>query len=142
MVALLVALLMWGGSRVAPPWTMPAPFLRPLAIALICLALAVDLAALREFRRARTTVSPLSPESASTLVRSGVYRWSRNPMYVGLTLLLGAWSLWLGSVWALLGPVALVLYLSRFQIAPEERVLSAKFGADYEAYRAAVRRWL
>ncbi|MEB0160908.1 isoprenylcysteine carboxylmethyltransferase family protein, partial [Pseudomonas sp. AH2 (2023)] len=91
--------------------------------------------------RSRTTVNPLRPDKAAALVSGGVYRVTRNPMYVGMMLLLVAWAVYLDSAWVLAGPVAFVAYITRFQIAPEERVLRAKF-ADFDAYAARVRRWL
>jgi protein-S-isoprenylcysteine O-methyltransferase Ste14 len=94
------------------------------------------------FRRARTTVNPTTPEKATALVSSGAYRITRNPMYVGLAWVLVAWAVFLSSGWALLGVVAFVLYIGRFQIAPEERALAQLFGSEYAAYRARVRRWL
>jgi protein-S-isoprenylcysteine O-methyltransferase Ste14 len=75
-------------------------------------------------------------------VVSGPFRFTRNPMYLGLTSLLFAWATYLGSPLAVLGPVAFVLYITRFQIMPEEQAMAAKFGADYEAYRKTVRRWI
>ena len=81
-------------------------------------------------------------DTTTTLVRSGVFRLTRNPMYLGLLLILLAWALFLGSGWSLLGPVVFVIYLNRFQILPEERVLAAKFGVEYAAYRKCVRRWI
>src|SRR6185436_8035975 len=94
------------------------------------------------FRRARTTVNPMKPESASSLVASGVYRITRNPMYVGLVLVLVAWATFLAAPLALLGPLAFVLYIGRFQIAPEEVALTKRFGTEYADYKAKVRRWL
>lgn len=94
------------------------------------------------FRRAQTTFNPLQPETSSTLVSSGIYAVTRNPMYVGFLLVLVAWGVLLSSVWAMIGPIAFVIYIVRFQILPEERVLSEKFGADYLAYREKVPRWL
>jgi protein-S-isoprenylcysteine O-methyltransferase Ste14 len=76
------------------------------------------------------------------LVTTGIYHHTRNPMYVGLLLVLLGWVSFLCSVIALLGLVAFVIYITRFQIVPEERVLLAKFGADYAEYLARVRRWL
>jgi protein-S-isoprenylcysteine O-methyltransferase Ste14 len=92
--------------------------------------------------RRGTTVNPLQPETASALVTSGVYRLSRNPMYAGFLLCLCGWGCYLGNAYALLGPVAFVLYMNRFQIIPEERALERIFGAEYDAYRRMVRRWL
>ena len=73
---------------------------------------------------------------------SGVYRITRNPMYLGLLLILIAWAVFLSSAWLLLGPLTFVLYMNRFQIGPEERALSAMFGNSYAEYKARVRRWL
>jgi protein-S-isoprenylcysteine O-methyltransferase Ste14 len=94
------------------------------------------------FHRRGTTVNPLQPETASALVTSGVYRLSRNPMYAGFLLCLCGWGCYLGNAYALLGPVAFVLYMNRFQIIPEERALERIFGAEYDAYHRMVRRWL
>jgi protein-S-isoprenylcysteine O-methyltransferase Ste14 len=94
------------------------------------------------FRRAATTISPVDIDAASALVTGGSYRLSRNPMYVGLTCLLLGWAVYLAAPWTLLGPLAFVLYVTRFQIVPEERVMIAKFGRDYVAYQARTRRWL
>jgi protein-S-isoprenylcysteine O-methyltransferase Ste14 len=94
------------------------------------------------FFTARTTVDPMHPEAASSLVTSGVYKWSRNPMYLGFALILVAWSLYLANAAALVVPMAFVAYMTRFQIIPEERTLEAKFGPVFLNYRAKTRRWL
>ena len=109
-------------------------------IALIGAAFAI--AGFVSFRRAKTTVSPVKPHLASSLVSSGVYAVTRNPMYVGLMFVLVAWAVLLSSPFALVGPLAFYLYIGRFQIEPEERVLANLFGSDYANYRARVRRWL
>jgi protein-S-isoprenylcysteine O-methyltransferase Ste14 len=141
-VALLVALAMWGASRGAH--SLPAAGLArlPLAGALAVVGAAFDLSGLLAFRRAQTTINPMKPQSASSMVRSGVYRVTRNPMYLGLVFLLCGWAAFLWSWWALLGPFAFAAYIARFQIAPEERALTKLFGAEYLAYKAKVRRWL
>lgn len=142
LVALLIAAAMWFAVPQRASFELPL-LVRVVVLVVIGLAgAAIALAANLEFKRARTTINPFKPEDSSALVTSGIYRFTRNPMYVGLTLVVLGWAAFLCSVWALLGPVALVLYLSRFQIAPEERVLAAKFGAAYAEYTARVRRWL
>ncbi|HEV8646728.1 MAG TPA: isoprenylcysteine carboxylmethyltransferase family protein [Burkholderiales bacterium] len=141
-VAVLLAGAMWGISLVAPLLEVSA-FIRVAAAATIALiGGGFSLAGVISFRRARTTVNPMKPETTSSLVCSGIYRLTRNPMYVGLLFVLVAWAVFLSSAWALLGPLAFVLYINRFQIAPEERVLSAMFGTRYSAYKSRVRRWL
>ena len=96
----------------------------------------------RTFWRNRTTIDPVELGRASALVTGGVFRLSRNPMYVGFTATLVGWAVCLAAPWALFGPVAFVLFTTRFQIIPEERVMRAKFGQVYDDYRAQVRRWL
>lgn len=94
------------------------------------------------FGRAKTTIDPVQIDRASRLVTTGIYRTTRNPMYVALTLLLCAWTAWLNHPLAAFGPVFFALYITRFQIIPEERALSKKFGVAYEDYRRSVRRWI
>jgi protein-S-isoprenylcysteine O-methyltransferase Ste14 len=94
------------------------------------------------FRQAKTTINPVAPEKASSVVTGGIYSCTRNPMYVGLTAVLVGWAIWLSPPWVLFGPVAFMLYMTRFQIIPEEHVMSSKFGRAYDDYRQRVRRWL
>jgi protein-S-isoprenylcysteine O-methyltransferase Ste14 len=141
-VALLVAVMMWGISKATPAVEMPSLIRIMTAIAIALTGVGVALSGVIAFRHAKTTVNPLRPETTSSIVTSGVYRFTRNPMYVGLALALLAWAVYMASAWALLGVVAFILYMNRFQIVPEERVLSRMFGAAYSAYRAKVRRWL
>jgi len=141
-VALLLAAgMVWLATwPPAWPWSGEARFL--LVAVLVLLGLLFDLAGLLVFLRQRTSINPLRPERASALVTNGVYRFTRNPMYVGLCCLLLALAVFLRSPWALLGPVLFVAWITRFQIVPEERILEGKFGEDYRAYRTRVRRWL
>jgi protein-S-isoprenylcysteine O-methyltransferase Ste14 len=141
-VAAVAALAMWCVSLLAPPLKMPATLRLVACTAFAIVGLVFGIAGVVSFHRARTTVNPTKPEAASALVSSGIYRVTRNPMYVGLSFVLFAWAIFLSSAWALLGLLAFVLYIGRFQIAPEERALAKLFGSEYTAYRARVRRWL
>jgi protein-S-isoprenylcysteine O-methyltransferase Ste14 len=142
LVALATALLMWLIARAAPMLTLAMPAHRFVAACIAAAGVAVAAMGIVQFRRARTTVNPLHPERASSLVTSGIYRLTRNPMYLGLLLALIAWAIFLASA---LAPVALpgfVLYMNRFQIRPEESALTALFGEQFVAYKSRVRRWL
>ena len=141
-VAALIAAAMWGISLLTPVLDVPLFTRISAAIILVLAGAGFSLAGVISFRRAKTTVNPMKPETATSLVSSGIYSVTRNPMYVGLLLVLIAWATYLSSAWALLGPVGFVLYISRFQIAPEERALSTLFGSEYTAYQSKVRRWL
>lgn len=141
-VAALAAVAMWDIEVLAPLVDAPAAIRVPLAIVLALTGAAFDLSGLIAFRRSKTTANPMKPDKAAALVCSGVYRLTRNPMYVGLAFVLVAWAVYLSCAWALLGPVAFVLYMNRFQIQPEERALATLFGSRYTAYKSGVRRWL
>jgi protein-S-isoprenylcysteine O-methyltransferase Ste14 len=141
-VGALVALFMWSISGLGPrlPITPGVSYL--LAGLFAASGLTFDLLGILAFRASRTTINPLKPERASALVTGGVYRVTRNPMYVGMTLLLLAWACYLAAVLPFVGPILLVLYLTRFQIQAEEKVLRGIFGEAYSSYAARVRRWL
>jgi protein-S-isoprenylcysteine O-methyltransferase Ste14 len=142
LVALIMAALMWAAAQ-ATPATPVSDTIR-IAVTVVLAALGGISAVLgfRAFGRAKTTVNPIKIQEASALVTTGIYRYTRNPMYLGLTLLLLGWAVYLSAPWAVLGPAAFVLFITRFQIIPEERILEAKFGAAYTGYRQQVGRWL
>ncbi|NOI68087.1 isoprenylcysteine carboxylmethyltransferase family protein [Vibrio sp. 99-8-1] len=100
------------------------------------------LSGIAEFKKAKTTVHPVDVHKTSTVVESGVYKRTRNPMYLGLLLLLIGYGYWQQNLLCLLVPVFFVLYMNRFQIEPEERHLQLKFGQEYGEYKARVRRWI
>lgn len=121
---------------VAYPGRIAVAFSLGLAGTLVCLLGVVS------FRRAKTTVNPMKPDSASSLVVDGIYRLTRNPMYLGFLLILLGWTAFVSN-WLALAPVALfVVYLDRFQIRPEERALDDLFGAAFADYKNRVRRWI
>jgi protein-S-isoprenylcysteine O-methyltransferase Ste14 len=84
----------------------------------------------------------MKPESSSSLVVSGIYRWSRNPMYLGFLLGLLGWAIFLSNVLAFLFLPVFILYMNRFQIEPEEKALAVLFGKQFAAYKSRVRQWL
>jgi len=102
----------------------------------------VGVAGVRTFRRAQTTVNPYRPHATSTLVTTGVYRFTRNPMYLGLMLALAGWGIYLANVWSLLLGFAFIPFMNRFQIQPEERALEQTWGEEFRIYCRKVRRWL
>lgn len=142
LVVLVIAAAMWALSIPLPAIALPWPLRVAAALVIASIGAAFSIAGAIAFHRAKTTVNPLRPELASALVTTGIYRISRNPMYVGMALVLIAWAVGLASPVALIGPAAFIMYMNRFQIAPEERALAAKFGQEYAAYRSRVRRWL
>ena len=141
-VAALTALGMWVLAHWLPILKFDVPWPVLTGFSVVCIGAAISIAGIREFKRAKTTVDPLHPERASSMVTTGVYRFTRNPMYLGILLALLGCFVGFGGVSAALGLPAFIWYITRFQIGPEERVLQAKFDSEYIAYKARARRWL
>ena len=142
LVAIFIAGGMWWLSTVTPVILLTNTVKTVLVTGFIFIGIFFDLAGIISFRRAKTTVNPLKPNTASTLITSGIYQVTRNPMYVGLAAFLLAWASYLGSAWGLILIPLYMAYIQRFQIAPEERALTALFKEEFTDYKAKERTWL
>ncbi|WP_421982268.1 methyltransferase family protein [Roseibium sp.] len=142
-LVLIVAVTMtYAAASWFPGLTFKFPGQFVLAAILFFLGLIPDALALLTFFRKKTTVNPMTPDKSTTLVTDGIYRISRNPMYLGLLFLLVAASLYFSSFLSILIIPAFIWYLTEFQIKPEEESLKRVFGDAYEAYMKKVRRWV
>lgn len=138
---LLIALLLMAGLRLLlpvavifrPPWGL-------LGLVPLGLGVAMELIADQAFRNARTTVRPF--EVSATLVKDGLYRWSRNPMYLGFLLILCGAGIMLGGASPFAAVVVFPILMERRFIRFEESVLAARFGDEWERYAATTRRWI
>ena len=135
---LVMALL----DRSLPGFELGLPWATSLGLALMASGGACAASGVWAFRRAGTTVDPMRPEASREVVRSGIYAYSRNPMYLGFALALLGWAWLLSHALALALLPGFVVYMNRFQISPEERVLAQHFGLAYQSYRSQVRRWI
>lgn len=135
----LNALAMWLLTKIP---LLALPRSRWLAVILAAAGLVIAAIALLAFLRSGTTADPRDPAQSRHLVTHGIYRASRNPMYLGMALILAAWAIWLAHPLAWLGITGFMLAITRWQILPEERMLEAKFGTLYRAYCQQTRRWL
>ena len=142
LVWLVFAGTMFGVAYVAPGISYPLPARFALALALVVFGGAVAFAGVVAFRIKRTTVNPLTSSASSSVVSGGIYRVSRNPMYLGFFLALAGWALYLSNGGAVLLLPAFSAYMTEYQIKPEERALLAKFGSEFAQYMARVRRWV
>lgn len=141
-LAAVFAAAMYGLSSLAPSATFLIPGHVVLALGLALVGVVIALAGVMAFRANKTTINPLTPSASSTVVSGGVYRFSRNPMYLGLLLALAACAIYLSNAVAALLLPAFIAYMNQFQIKPEERALLAKFGSQFAHYMGTVRRWL
>jgi protein-S-isoprenylcysteine O-methyltransferase Ste14 len=137
-IALLMGLISW----TVPQFGFDFHRRVPIAVVLALAGTIISVLGVAAFKRAKTTVNPMNPESTTSIVVSGVYKISRNPMYLGLLLILGGWAVYLSNWLAFLLLPIFVIYLNRFQIEPEERALRSKFREEFRAYESRVRRWL
>lgn len=141
-VALLSGFLMWLLVQLFPSLNNTWPTSILISSLFIVFGLAIGFSGVITFIRSKTTANPKRPTDAARLVKTGVYRYSRNPMYLGMLFLLTAWAVQLGNMISILGIIFYIAYMTRFQIVPEERALQAKFQEDFLAYKKQVRRWL
>lgn len=125
-----------------PITALPSLVATLLASLLLIIGFCIALASLFVFMQAKTTVSPKKIEQASALITTGIFRLSRNPMYLSLVLWLFAWMLFCETLWGVLVIIGFIVYLTEFQIKPEEQVLTQKFGKQYSDYKQSVRRWI
>jgi protein-S-isoprenylcysteine O-methyltransferase Ste14 len=141
-VAAIIGVVMWAVDRKLELGKFESALLAPVAGVLLIVGLLLMFVAVASFVAAKTTVNPLRPSRASSLVTTGIFRISRNPIYLGDLLVLAALAVWLGNLVNVVLLFPFVWYINRFQIIPEERVLEKLFGASYVAYCSRVRRWL
>lgn len=141
-VFLLFAAAMWAMSAITPAYPFDPLFRAAVLVVTLAAGALFGIGGLLGFRKAGTTVNPLDPERSSSLVTGGVYRYSRNPMYVALLLVLLALGIYFSNFYALALAVLFVPYMNRFQIRPEERAMVKLFGDEFTVYSERVRRWL
>lgn len=134
--------LMLSLQYVFPQYHFSLAYSFPLIIFLIAAASIIGALALFDFRKHNTTFHPHTPEKTSTVVDSGIYAYSRNPMYFALVLVLLALALYLKNVTCFAVIPLFIWYITRYQIKPEEVMLDKLFPIDYQAYSQKVRRWL
>jgi len=139
---LIIGFAMWQIDRLTPALSLSIPGQKIIGGTLIATGIFIEVIAVIAFVRAKTTPNPLKPSNASTLVTDGLYRFSRNPMYLSLLGVLIGWAFWLGNPMNSVLLIAFVAYITAFQIKPEEEVLREKFGSDYDAYCQRVGRWV
>lgn len=139
---LIIAFAMYGLSGLFPNLQVTVFGTNWLASSLAIVGIALAIMGVLAFKKAQTTVNPHTPEKSANLVTTGIYHYTRNPMYLGMLLVLLGWAFYLSNVAALLVLPIFIIYMSRFQIQPEERVMMQNFGDEYQAYMIKVRRWL
>lgn len=141
-VGLAVGAAMWAAARYGPVGAFALPANRLIAAVLVSAGFIVAILGVAAFRRARTTVNPLQPENVSSLVVAGIYGRTRNPMYLGMLLVLLGWAALLANALALGFAAVFIPLMNRLQIRPEEKILAARFGKTFTDYQSAVRRWI
>ena len=135
------AVSMWALNRYYPVLAVIPEAWRGYGRFVSMLAAITPAAAFYQFHRAHTTFNPFRPETAAALVTSGVFGLTRNPMYLGLSMLLIGWAIKLGTLSPFVAALLFVPLIQYVQIRPEERALRLRFGTDYDRYCQGVNRW-
>ncbi len=141
-LVIIFAILMWLSHLYLPQFIFNDTLRFSLLAIFLILGITIVLLGVWTFKQAQTTINPTKPDTSSSLVNIGIYKVTRNPMYVGMASALIGWACWLNSLWSLAFVVVFILYITYFQIKPEERVLSQLFKQEYIDYCAKVNRWL
>lgn len=138
----IFALLMWLISKLTVAKHLDFKYQKEFSWLIFALGVFIGIIAVYAFRKAQTTVDPRNPDKASKLVIVGIYKISRNPMYLGLFFILLAFVIKLGNLYTVPVLLAFVWYITTYQIKPEETALKDLFGEDYLDYLNTVRRWI
>ncbi|WP_407333655.1 methyltransferase family protein [Enterovibrio sp. 27052020O] len=139
---ILVLWLMKGIASISPSSEFLMPYSKMLMVGFLVIGGVFGISGVLAFRRHQTTVNPTLKTTSTSLVQSGVYQITRNPMYVGLLCILMAAACYFANLYTLFGCVLFVFYMNMFQIEPEEMYLTELFPDEYPEYKNKVRRWL
>ena len=141
-VGLICALTIWALGRTVSTWNIDFAGREEIALCLFVIGVAIDVLALLKFKQKRTTINPMNPDESKELVTTGVFNFTRNPMYLGLLIILSAWTFYVGNLLSSVVLVFFIYYITKFQILPEERVMHEKFDESFVEYTHRVRRWV
>ena len=140
--ALLSAIMMWLISRYFTHANFSLNGINIFALIFLIIAAIIIILSMYKFKKIKTTISPLRPNKTSSLVNSGIYAYTRNPMYLGLLLMLFSTALFLKNLISFLIIPLFILFITKNQILPEEEALENIFGEEYKNYKKKVRRWI
>lgn len=140
--AIGIGVIMWLFNRYFPVANIIETPWNRVGIAIIIAAVSLDLWSLFLFLKKHTTPNPMKPENTTGIVTGGLYQYTRNPMYLGLLIILFGFAMWLGSLTPFLMLPVFYYVITEMQIKPEERMLEKNFGNEYLNYKNSVRRWL
>jgi protein-S-isoprenylcysteine O-methyltransferase Ste14 len=142
LVSLLAGVLMWVISAISPSFTVLLPFRSIIFIFTAIAGIAIVFSSGHSFTNAKTSFNPIKFDKVTSLVTTGIYSFTRNPMYLGVMIVFAGWAYYLGNIFAVMIITLNIIYLNCFQIKQEETVLEEKFGQEYLSYKSRVRRWI
>ena len=118
------------------------PFQSLISIFILSIGILILLNPVLKFKKSKTTINPIKFKKVNKLVTSGIYKYTRNPMYLGLLMIVISSSIFYLNIYSILTPLFFYLWINRFQIKREEVFLIEKFGEDYLSYKKKTRRWI
>ncbi len=142
LLVMIFSAAMFGLSKILPNLGLSSSLRWMILLIMSVISSVIVIASTWCFKVTHTTVNPFNPDSSTSLIQSGIYRYSRNPMYLGFTCFLIGIGVWLDSLFSILLVPTFIGYLTVFQIRPEEEALSKIFGDDFNQYKIKTNRWL
>jgi len=113
-----------------------------LSFTFLIIGLFVLISAARVFRASKTTINPLKPEQATSLVTGDIFRFSRNPMYLGMAFILSSLAISFNLIGGVIFVALFCMYITIFQIIPEEVAMKKIFSQEFDTYMQSTRRWI
>lgn len=142
LVSLMLGIFMWAAAFIFPSFTVLLPLRLPVSLFMAIIGFAIVFISGHSFTNAKTSFNPVQFDKVTSLVTSGVYSFTRNPMYLGVMTAFIGWAYYLGNIFSAVIVPLNIIYLNRFQIKREETILEEKFGREYLLYKSKVRRWI
>ena len=118
------------------------PLQNLISIFILSMGILILLNPVLKFKKSKTTINPIKFKKVNKLVTSGIYKYSRNPMYLGLLMIVISSSIFYLNIYSILTPLFFYVWINRFQIKREEIFLTEKFGKEYLLYMTRTRRWI
>ena len=113
-----------------------------ISIIILLIGILILINPIFKFIKSKTTIDPIKFKKVNKLIISGIYKYSRNPMYLGLLMIVISTSIFFLNIFSITTPLLFYCWINRFQIKREEIFLTEKFGEEYMSYKTKTRRWI
>ena len=139
LVLILTSLVYFSSTKLE---SIYLPYRQTVSVLILIIGLVVIISPVFDFIKSKTTVNPVKFQNVNRLVTTGIYRYSRNPMYLGMILIIISTTVYYLNLLSVFSPLIFYIWINKFQISREEIFLEGKFGNEYLKYKSKTRRWI